>query len=161
MKRFVLLAALLLAAPAVAQAPREITATDTVELQVGQAKMFQIVNGGRGITDIENAADTVAQVSFVRTNQQVRITGVNVGETLVSFVLDDSTIIRMNVVVGGRAVRIYGTGTNDEKKTDYIGYFCTSTWCGRADQEIDQPETRTTVQRTRRNSRGDIITTTK
>jgi hypothetical protein len=153
MKRFVLLAALLLAAPALAQPPREIMSDDRVELRIGQTRTFEF---DKPYTGFSIASDAVVKIN-VQTDRTFTLLGSGPGESLVTINFKDDDVHRMNVVVGGRTVRIYGTG-KDEK--DYVGYFCTSTDCGRADGDAPQPSG-VTVEKRSRNSKGDIITTTK
>lgn len=153
MKRFVLLAALLLAAPALAQPPREIMSDDRVELHIGQTRTFEF---DKPYTGFSIASDAVVKIN-VQTDRTFTLLGSGPGESLVTINFKDDDVHRMNVVVGGRTVRIYGTG-KDEK--DYVGYFCTSTDCGRADGDAPQPSG-VTVEKRSRNSKGDIITTTK
>lgn len=153
MKRFVLLAALLLAAPAAAQPPREVIATERIELRIGQTRTFEFDKPYSGFSI---ASDAVAKIN-VLTDQTFTILGIGPGETLITINFKDDDIHRMSVVVGGRTVRIYGTG-KDEK--DYVGYFCTATDCGRGDSDAPQPSG-VTVEKRSRGRDGSINTITK
>jgi hypothetical protein len=136
-----------------AQAPREITAEEKLELRIGQTRTFEFDKPFRSFSI---ASDAVAKIN-VQTDQTFTILGVGPGETLVTINFSDQDTHRMNVIVGGRTIRIYGTG-RDEK--DFIGYFCTSTDCGRGDSDALQPSG-VTVEKRSRNNKGEIITTTK
>lgn len=153
MKRLALLAALLVAAPALAQPPKEIISDDKVELRIGQTRTFEF---NKPYNSFAIASDAVAKVN-VLTDRTFTVLGVGPGETLVTINFTDQDVHRMNVVVGGRTVRIYGTG-KDEK--DYISFFCTNTDCGRGDSDAPQPSSLTVEKRTR-NRDGSTTTTTK
>lgn len=137
---------------------QELTATNTIRLHPGDSKLFEL---SKPYNKFHLTDDGIVQV-VVDTDQRYVLRALKPGRVLMSIYGEgDRLIQRSEVVVAGGLVRMYGTSTADEKKADYVGYICSETGCGRADPEVDQPETRTTVQRTRRNSRGDIITTTR
>lgn len=143
---------------AFAQPPEELVGSDTIRLHPGQSKLMTM---DTPYSKFHLTDDGVVQI-LVDTDQRFTLRALKPGTVLLSiYGAGEKLIHRSNVVVAGGLVRIYGTGTADEKKNDFVGYICSETGCGRADPEVDQPETRTTVQRTRRNSRGDIITTTR
>lgn len=138
---------------AFAQAPKEIKATERVELSIGQTRTFEF---DKPYQSFFIASDAVAKVN-VLTDQAFTILGVGPGESMITINFADRDVYRMSVLVGGRTIRIYGTG-QDER--DFIGYFCTSTDCGRADRDAPQPSG-VTIEKRSRNSRGDVTTTTK
>jgi hypothetical protein len=140
-----------------AQTPQELTGSSTIRLHPGESKLM---TSKQPFAKFHLTDEGVAQVS-ADTDQQFVLKGLKPGTVLMSIYRADGILIeRANVVVAGGLVRIYGTSTADEKKGDYIGYICSESGCGRADPEVERPEAQTTVTRTRRNSRGDIITTT-
>lgn len=136
-----------------AQQPRQIIASEKVELRIGETRTFEF---DRPYTSFAIASDAVVKVS-VQTDQTFTLAGIGPGESLVTINFADKDTYRMSVVVGGRTIRIYGTGKDDN---DYVGYFCTSTDCGRSDADAPQPSS-TSIEKRSRNSKGDVITTTK
>lgn len=138
---------------AFAQPPQEVTAEDKVELRIGQTRTFQF---DKPYKSFAIASDAVARVN-VQTDRTFTVLGAGPGETLITINFSDDDIHKMSVMVGGRTVRMYGTGLDGK---DYVGFFCTSTDCGRADSDAPQP-TGMTVEKRTRNSKGDVTTTTK
>lgn len=134
--------------------PREITATNNLNLRIGEVRMFET---SRDIESFIVTTDEVVKATTVRTDRTFTLRGVGPGEALVTINYLDGSKYFLNVLVGGRTVRLYGTG-RDEK--DYVSFFCTSTDCGRADTDAPQP-TGTTVERQRTDRKGNVITTTK
>jgi hypothetical protein len=141
-----------------AQVPQELTGASTIRLHPGESKLLTT---RQPFAKFHLTDEGIVQVS-VDTDQAFVLRGLKSGSVVMSIYRPDGSLIeRSTVVVAGGLVRIYGTSTGDEKKSDYIGYICSETGCGRADPEVDKPEAQqTTVTRTRRNSRGDLITTT-
>jgi hypothetical protein len=138
---------------AFAQTPKEITAPEKIDLRIGQTRTFEF---DRPYRSFNVASDAVAKIN-VQTDQTFTVLGVGPGETLITINFADQGVYYMSVLVGGRTIRIYGTGQSEK---DYIGFFCTSTDCGRADGDALQPSG-VTVEKRSRNNKGDVITTTK
>ncbi len=138
----------------VAQPPQELVGTDTMRLQPGEARVFTF---DQPVTKITLADDGVVQI-VPESDRVFTFRALKSGAVLMSaFSPENKLIHRSNIVVSGGMVRIYGTLERDERR-DYVGYICTEFGCGRADPELEKPNS---VAVTRRNSRGDIITTTK
>jgi hypothetical protein len=140
---------------AFAQDPKEIDTTNTIKIYPGESR---IIRFDQGVKDIK-FSDGIVQVS-IESDQTFVLRGLRPGSAIMSAFDPSGTVVhRARIVVPGTLVRIYGTGTVDEKKSDYAGYICTDIGCGRADPDVDR-STLNTVERTRTNSRGHIITTT-
>jgi hypothetical protein len=136
---------------------QELVGTSTIRIHPGESKLISMPNP---FAKFHLTDDSVIQIA-ADTDQQFVLRALKPGQVLLSiYAADGSLMQRSNVVVAGGLVRIYGTGNADEKKGDYIGYICSETGCGRADPDVERPEAQTSVTRTRRNSRGDIISTT-
>jgi hypothetical protein len=145
----------LLSGGAFAQPPEELTADDTIELQVGQTRTFTF---DRSVKEFVIVADGIAKVT-PRTDRTFSIEALNPGSVLaIASAADGREIHRMNIAVAGHMVKIYGFSRDETK--DYIGYLCTDTGCGRADSDAAQPGSQSTAV-TKRNRNGDIVTTTK
>jgi hypothetical protein len=155
MKRLVLVAALLLSGGAYAQPPEELTADDTIELQVGQTRTFTF---DQSVREFILVTDGIAKVT-PRNDRTFSIEALNPGQVLaIASASDGREIHRMNIAVAGHMVKIYGYSRDETK--DYIGYLCTETGCGRADPDTAQPGSQSTAV-TKRNRNGDLVTTTK
>ena len=138
---------------AFAQPPLEIKPDERIDLRIGQARTFQFDKPYSGFS---LASEGIVKLN-VQTDRTFTILGTGPGETLITVTFNDQDIHRMSVTVGGRTVRMYGTG-KDEK--DYIGYFCTSTECGRGDSDAPQPNG-LTIEKRSMNRKGEMTTTTK
>lgn len=135
---------------------REITATETISLRIGQTRVFA---ADRTIATIENTSIEVAKTTPVLSDQQFFIEGVGPGETLITVGYKDGTFYRMNVNVGGRTVRIYG---NERKAKTAAYYFCTSAECTKQKPDVDKrAPSSESIAVTGRDEDGNIVTTTK
>lgn len=139
-----------------AQPPVEITGADTIRLQPGQSRVLEF---DQSVGTIHLADDDVVEVLPGQTDRAFTFRALKSGTTIMTAYTPDGRLLhRSKVTVAGTLVKIYGAGTADEKKSDYVGYICTEFGCGRADPEIEKKPTTSTV--TRRTRNGNIITTT-
>lgn len=170
MKKFVVLAALLLlAAPAIAQnsKPTEIIAKDTIELQPGEARVF---NFDRAIGGIALTLDGVVQV-VPNSDRVFTFRALRAGTVLMTASAPDgATVYQANILVGGRTVKMYGTEPRRAQQqqrsarrqgSDYVGYLCTSTGCGRANPDIPDAPSGVTISDSRANPDGTTTITTQ
>jgi Flp pilus assembly secretin CpaC len=142
------ISAALLAGHADAQAPREVLATDTIELRAEQARTFAF---DEPVTKFTLSSEGVAQV-IPETDRTFTIRALTPGRVLMTAYAQDGRVVhRSNIVVGQTEgfVKIYG---NPELK-DFVGFYCSNTGCGRADP--DRVPYTATVQQTRQRGRGD------
>jgi hypothetical protein len=138
-----------------AQGPKEIGEIETIKIYPGETKIFTF---DQSISDIKATGENIKIVP--ETDRTFALVGIAPGAVvLTAFNSEAKLVYRSRVVIVGNVVRIYGTGTVDEKKSDYVGYVCTDVGCGRADPGIERRASGT-VERTRTNTRGQIITTT-
>lgn len=130
---------------------------DNIRIQPGEAGRIIF---RQAITDIKQSTDVIEIVpeSDVIFNVRAR----RPGSAIVTAFGQDGAIVRqINVTVAGSGVRIYGTIDRDDPSRDYISLICTEYTCARSSAEGDRTPGSTSVATTRRNSRGDVITTTK
>jgi hypothetical protein len=146
MKRLMLLA-LLWPSAAVAQPPKEIAASDTIEFQVGQTRTLEY---DQPVARLILADDEIAKV-MPESDRTFTLKALKSGNVLMTAIAPDGRVIhRSNVEVGGHLVKVYGQkkpGQNDvvsggavikadRSNPDYVGYICTSTGCGRANPDV-------------------------
>ncbi|MFB6420510.1 MULTISPECIES: pilus assembly protein N-terminal domain-containing protein [Bradyrhizobium] len=135
MKRLILPAALLsfitvcVTGPATAQRMQEIVATETIELRAEQARTFTL---DQPVTRFSLSVEDIAQV-IPETDRVFTIRGLKAGRVLMSaYAADGQVVHRSNIIVDQTQglVKIYRADAKD-----YVGYFCTSRSCGRADPD--------------------------
>ncbi|MFB6464493.1 pilus assembly protein N-terminal domain-containing protein [Bradyrhizobium tunisiense] len=135
MKRLILPAALLafitvcVTVPATAQRMQEIVATETIELRAEQARTFTL---DQPVTRFSLSVEDIAQV-IPETDRVFTIRGLKAGRVLMSaYAADGQVVHRSNIIVDQTQglVKIYRADAKD-----YVGYFCTSRSCGRADPD--------------------------
>lgn len=132
---------------------QEIKANERIDLRIGQARTFQF---DKPYQSFAITSDSIAKLN-VQSDRTFTITGTGPGEALVTVNFADQDVYRMNILVGGRTVRLYGTGRDE---SDYVGFFCTSTECGRSNVDAPQPSGMQ-IEKRGRDSKGNIVTTTK
>jgi Flp pilus assembly secretin CpaC len=159
MKRLVLLAALLLPADAIAQTqvPKETRVTSTVRLQPGEVR---ILTFDQDVTVLKHT-DAIIQV-VPESDRSFSVRALSPGTTLVTaFDRSGTAIYRANLVVPGGFVRVYGTNQTEGTAKDFAGYICSENGCSRTDVEVDKTSSSGSVSVSRRNSRGELVTTTR
>jgi len=142
------LSAVILAGYAQAQVPREITATDTIELRAEQARTFAF---DEPVNKFNLSAEGVAQV-IPETDRTFTVRGLAPGRVLMTAYAQDGHVVhRSNIVVGPTEglIKIYG---HPEIK-DFLGYYCSTSGCGRADPD-KVPYTASATQAPQRNKGG-------
>jgi hypothetical protein len=129
-------AAILAGAANAAGPPREIAATDTIEIRTGQARTFIF---DEAVSKFSVSAEGIAQIT-PETDRTFTVQGLSPGQVLVTAYSQDGKVVhRSNIVVDEAQglVKIYGKRdelTGREVK-DFVGYLCTETGCGRADPD--------------------------
>lgn len=150
MKRLALVAALLLSSGASAQAPREVSANDTRRLDVGQSIVLEF---DRPVKEFAVMADGVVKV-IPRTDQSFSVQAVTPGSVMAIISDEKGKVIhRMNFVVGGQMVKIYGVKS---AKSGYLGVMCSSTGCDRPDPDVEPIPFSTTRSETRNTENGSV-----
>lgn len=137
-------------------APRQIKAADELTLRIGEVRLFDATK------DIESfivTSDEVVKALAVETNRTFTLRGIGPGEALVTINYADGSKYRVNVLVGGRTVRIYG----NERRARTAGYyFCTNIECTRFRAAEDKrTPTSESVSVTGRDEDGNSVTTIK
>lgn len=135
-------------AQAQTQAPREVVATDTIELRAEQARTFAF---DEPVTKFTLSSEGVAQI-IPETDRTFTVRAVTPGRVLMTAYAPDGRVVhRSNIVVGPTEglVKIYG---HPEIK-DFVGFYCSNMGCGRADP--DKVPYTASVQQTQQRNRGD------
>jgi hypothetical protein len=149
-------AALTVSAFAQNGAPREVTATTTVSMRVGQTKTFRV---DRTIVSVGNTSPESVKTTTSLSDQEFFVEGIGPGDALITIGYNDGTFYRMNVNVGGRTVRIYG---NERRAKTAAHFFCTGTECTRAKPDTDKrTPSSESVATTGRDEDGNTVTTTR
>jgi hypothetical protein len=147
-------AAAILASAANAGPPREIAATDTIEIRTGQARTFMF---DEAVSKFSVSAEGIAQIT-PETDRTFTVQGLSPGQVLMTAYAQDGKVVhRSNIVVDQAQglVRIYG---NSDGK-DFIGYLCTEVGCGRADPDrVPLPDSTSTAE-TRQKGNAESVTT--
>lgn len=140
--RVLLLAGIMMAAISidVAQAgpPAEVVTDGVIALGVGQTKTFRF---DAAIERAGTATQGIAEVA-AQSNQQLTVTGIAAGETVLDvFGANGTRLYSATVTVtpeNGHIVRIYGGNTKAQENhsKDFVGIWCTETSCGRADKDV-------------------------
>ncbi|MDN5005297.1 pilus assembly protein N-terminal domain-containing protein [Bradyrhizobium sp. GCM10027634] len=121
--------ALCIGSTANAQKMQEIVATETIELRAEQARTFTLDQPvGRFSLSVEDIAQVIPETDRVFT-----IRGLKAGRVMMTaYAADGQVVHRANVIVDQTQglVKIYRADVKD-----YIGFFCTSLSCGRADPD--------------------------
>lgn len=135
--------------------PQELGEIETIKIYPGETKVFTF---NQPVAEIRSTGENVKIAP--ESDRTFAFIGLTPGSSILTALNNERQLVfRARLIVAGNAVRIYGTSTVDEKKSDYLGYICSDLGCGRADAEVERQQSGS-VSRTRRNSRGDIITTT-
>ena len=140
--------AAILAGRVQAQAPREIVATDTIEMRAEQARTFAF---DEPVTKFTLSSEGVAQV-IPETDRTFTVRALTSGRVLMTAYAPDGHVVhRSNIVVGPTEglVKVYG---HPEVK-DFVGFYCSSAGCGRADP--DKVPVTASVQPAQQRNRGD------
>ena len=131
-----------------AQAPREVVATDTIELRAEQARTFAF---DEPVTKFTLSSDGIAQI-IPETDRTFTVRALAPGRVLMTAYAPDGRVVhRSNIVVGQTEgfVKIYG----DPEIKDFVGFYCSNSGCGRADP--DKVPYAVSVQQTKQRSGGD------
>lgn len=146
--------------------PQEVVAVDTIQIRTDQTRTFML---DQAIGRIALSSDDVALVT-PETDRTVTIKGLKPGSALLTFYAPDGHVIhRSNISVEQSAgvVRIYGGRDRGESAKDYLGFYCTSLGCGRADPDKVPPPrdpsvpNETTITETRQRANGESTTVRK
>ncbi|UVO39411.1 pilus assembly protein N-terminal domain-containing protein [Bradyrhizobium arachidis] len=119
----------LVAGTASAQHMQEIVATETIELRAEQARTFTL---DQPVNKFSLSVEDIAQV-IPETDRVFTIRGLKAGRVMMTaYAADGQVVHRANVIVDQTQglVKIYRAEVKD-----YVGFFCTSLSCGRADPD--------------------------
>ncbi len=138
--RRLIFAGFLLAGPAMAQPPQEVTAPETMQVRVNQTRTFrfdysvgQINLSNKGVASVIPESDRI-----------VNITGLAQGDTLMTAYGTNGRVVyqtNISVLQSGGLVKIYGLTSGK----DFIGYQCEEFGCSRADKDAPPVPFSTTV----------------
>lgn len=139
MKRLILLAALMLAGPALAQ-PEATTADDVISLSVGRA---EVVPFNESIGSVEFMPKDIAD-AVPHSDKKISVVGIKTGLTqMFVFSSDRRLIYSAAIAVGsepGRMVKIYGTTKKDDiSNAGFEIVYCDEFGCGRPDKDLPRP----------------------
>lgn len=139
-------------AQAQSQAPREVVATDTIDLRAEQARTFAF---DEPVTKFTLSSEGVAQV-IPETDRTFTVRALTPGRVLMTAYAPDGRVVhRSNIVVGPTEgfVKIYG----DPEVKDFVGFYCSNSGCGRADP--DRVPYMASVPQTRQRGKRDTDST--
>lgn len=138
-------------------ARKESVVTDTIRIQAGETRVVRFQKPFKDLI----LSDLIVQMN-AESDMSVSIRPVRPGEALLT-VLDPTggVIDRINIVVPGGFVRIYGTNQTEGTAKDFAGYICSESGCTRTDVEVDKTSSSGSVSVSRRNSLGGFTTTTR
>ncbi|MCK1473171.1 pilus assembly protein N-terminal domain-containing protein [Bradyrhizobium sp. 155] len=130
---FAVAALMLLADGALAQSPREVfDNAKTIRLQPGQARIFQF---DEAVTQIGTPDENIVEISPV-SDRTFTFKGRGTGTTVVTARTADGRVIsRLQLVVGGHLVKIYGLA----EEPDFVGFDCDEYGCGRGESSQPKP----------------------
>lgn len=164
MKRIAFAIALaLLTGAAAAQSPEDLTADDTLDMQMGRAKVVQF---DKPIAKMLISQKGVVEVTPL-TDRTYTITPVGSGSVLaIVYNGDGKEIHRMNITVAGHLVKLYGQkpvirniGTPGE---EYDSFICTDATCGRVNPDLPSGgPSAVIVSDTKQDKDGNARTVTK
>lgn len=159
---FAVLILLISSAGASAQPPQEIKATDRIEMQPGEARVFQFE---KSVNRLDLSSEGIVQ-AVPESDRVFSFRALKSGHVIMTAYAPDGALVHRSVIsVGGRLVRIYGTESRRRGRTDsgkdYVGYNCTSLACGRADPDFVDAPLATAISETRQNPDGSTTTTTQ
>jgi hypothetical protein len=142
-------AAALLASPALAQPPQEVSPDGLISIDLGQAKAFEF---SEPFGEIYFAPKGVVE-GVPQSDRQFSISPLTSG-TARMFVRDANGQLMYNVDIvvapePGRIVKLYGGSKNDDLNAGYVAVYCTATGCERPDKDLPRP-TAITVERVSR-----------
>ncbi|MBR0786892.1 pilus assembly protein N-terminal domain-containing protein [Bradyrhizobium iriomotense] len=112
-----------------AQRMQEIVATETIELRAEQARTFTL---DQPVSRFSLSVEDIAQV-IPETDRVFTVRGLKAGRVMMTaYAADGQVVHRSNIVVDQTQglVKIYRADVKD-----YVGFFCTSRSCGRADPD--------------------------
>lgn len=121
----------LLATPAFAEQPVRVVPDTSLSIPVGRSETLRFKSSFDSIS-VSNQG--VVQAS-ARTDRVLTLFGEAEGEAIVTVRSGPEEIYSVTVRItaeAGHTVKIYG-----HKNSDYVGYYCTSTACGRSDKELN------------------------
>lgn len=165
MKRFAICAALalLFVAPALAQPPEELTADDTIDMEMGQSKIVQF---DKSVAKVLLSGKNVVEIT-PQNDRTFTIGSLGYGSVIaIAYDPDGKEISRMNIVVAGHMVKIYGLRVAKRDAaatpgTEYDGYMCTDRGCGRVNPDLESAPSSTSVADTQPGKDGSSRTVTK
>lgn len=141
--------------------PKEIVSTDTIALRADQARTFMF---DEAVSKVTLSVEGIAQVT-PDTDRTFTIRGLQPGQALVTFYGPDGHVVhRSNLVVDQSRgfVRLYGQrDARGEFPREFIGFYCTSLGCGRADPDKVPVPIETTISDTHQQGNGDGSTVSK
>ena len=156
MKRFALML-LLLAGPALAQAPQDIPSNGQILLSVGGTKALQFQEP---IVNVDFAHKGIVEGNPL-TDQQLVLSAIAPGVTRMFVRASNGKMIyNVEIVVApepGHLVKLYGTSKNDDLNAGYTAVYCTETGCERPDKDLPRP-TAITIDRVSRFKEGAVGT---
>ncbi len=109
------------------------------------------------------SGDGVAQI-IPETDRTFTIRAMKAGQVLMSAYSADGRVIHRSRIIVEQTqgyVKIYGTKKSGRDVADFIGFNCSSTSCGRADNDIAPIPDETSVSETQTKSDGGSVTQTK
>jgi len=113
--------------------PQLVVSKDTISIAVGRSQTFRFENPFDGIS----IATQGAVDASVSTDHEMTLQGIAEGETIVKVFNGGKELYSAKIIVTpepGSIVRMYGTRKD---VPDYVGFYCTDRFCGRADKELD------------------------
>jgi hypothetical protein len=131
----------LLADGALAQSAREVFVplSKTIKLQPGQSRTFQF---DETVKDIASPDENIVNIMPL-SDREFTFKGLGTGTTEVTARSADGRVIgRMQVVVGGHLVKIYGL----QEEPDFVGFICDDYGCGHGESGQAKPSS-TTVRK--------------
>lgn len=118
--------------------PVELEPDGEISLGIGQTKTFRFDTAfAKAGTSTQGIAELSPQTDHILT-----ITGLSAGETKMYIFSDKGDRLYSATLTitpeNGHIVRIYGGSTKGQEgdSKDFVGVWCTSTYCGRADKDV-------------------------
>lgn len=115
--------------PANAQRMQEIVATETIELRAEQARTFTL---DQPVNRFSLSIEDIAQV-IPETDRVFTIRGLKAGRVMMTAYAADGQVVHRATVIVDQTQGLVKLYRADVK--DYVGFFCTSLSCGRADPD--------------------------
>ncbi|WLA80271.1 pilus assembly protein N-terminal domain-containing protein [Bradyrhizobium elkanii] len=160
MKTWTIVLALLLPSVVIAQPMQEVVTIDKVEIRAEQTRTFSIdAPIGRFSLSKEGVAEVLPE-----TDRTFTIKGLAPGEVMMTAYGTDGRVLhRANIFVGQTSglVRIFGQSKGGKQVDDFIGYYCSSGGCGRADPDKIPTPFSTTISETKDKGNANSVTTSR